>query len=449
MTLITRRNLARMLGGSAAAAALTPFVPRSSYAGGNASPKRLLVIFQGLGYLEESFWPTAGASGAPSDFTLGQTQAVLEPYRDQLIYPDGLVLWGAPYYFPDDDNEHASGGSMCFTGALKDGFATGPSFEQPIADHLFETQGGSYRHVGLGVNGVATEHHSSFFIADQQPVVPINGPVAAFDNLFAGLDIGELDVEALERLRAQRRSVIDVVRDDLDVVRSKVGTQEKHILEQHLEHLRALEDRVTDFQIECTMPDAPTGPSSDAEAIDAQSDLIANAFACGLTNVMTLQLGHVDGNISMIDGINAHGTTHAIGETNGAPEVKADHRLVDQWWADRWLHLLERLSSIQEADGSLLDNTLIVWGTDTTTGTSYSTGPHRHWRMPYFMAGGGNWAFPTGRYLQIPHPDGVSREEFEQWETNHRLYCSILQRAGLDYDTYGNMDNGSGTLALL
>jgi hypothetical protein len=449
MPLITRRNLARMLGGSAAAAALTPFVPRSSYAGGSVSPKRLLVIFHGLGYLEDSFWPTAGPSGDPTDFTLGATQSVLEPYRDQLIYPDGLVLWGAPYYFPDDDNEHASGGSMCFTGALKDGFATGPSFEQPIADHFFDTQGGSYRHVGLGVNGVATEHHSCFFFEDQQPVVPINGPQAAFDNLFAGLDIDELDVEALERIRAQRRSVIDVVRDDLNVVRGKVGTQERQILDDHLDHLRALEERVTEFQVECTVPDAPADTQGDAAAIDAQSDLIANAFACGLTNVMTLQLGHVDGNISMIEGLNAHGTTHAVGETDGAPNILEDHRQIDRWWADRWLHLLDRLSSIQEADGSLLDNTLIVWGTDTTTGTSYSTGPHRHWRMPYFMAGGSNWAFPTGRYLDIPHPDGVGQDEFAQWETNHRLYCSILQRAGLDYDTYGNMDNGSGTLPLL
>ncbi|MEM6293470.1 MAG: DUF1552 domain-containing protein, partial [Myxococcota bacterium] len=422
MTLITRRNLARMLGGSAAAAALTPFVPRSTYAGGSTSPKRLLVIFHGLGYLESSFWPTAGPSGTETDFTLGETQSVLEPYRDQLIYPDGLVLWGAPYYFPDDDNEHASGGSMCFSGSLKDGFATGASFEQPIADHFFKTQGGSFRHVGLGVNGVATEHHSCFFYGDQQPVVPINGPAAAFDNLFAGLDVGDLDVEALQRLRDQRRSVIDVVRDDLNVVQSRVGTVERDILEQHLEHLRALEERVTDFQVECTMPDAPGKTPDDAAAIDAQSDLVASAFACGLTNVMTLQLGHVDGNISMIEGLNAHGTTHAVGETDGAPDVLADHRAIDRWWADRWLHLLDRLASIQEVDGSLLDNTLIVWGTDTTTGTSYSTGPHRHWRMPYFMAGGGNWAFPTGRYLQIPHPDGVNQEQFAQWQTNHRLY---------------------------
>ncbi len=449
MTRITRRNLARMLGGTAAAAALTPFVPRSSYAGGNASPKRLLVIFHGLGYLEESFWPTPGISGAPTDFSLGQTQSVLEPYRDQLIYPDGLVLWGAPYYFPDDDNEHASGGSMCFTGSLKNGYATGASFEQPIADHFFDTQGGSYRHVGLGVNGVASEHHSSFFFGDQQPVVPVNGPAAAFDNLFAGLDIDDLDVEALERIRAQRKSVIDVVREDLNVVHGKVGTSERMILEQHLDHLRSLEERVTEFQVECTMPEAPEAPADHAAAIDAQSDLITSAFACGLTNVMTLQLGHVDGNINMLEGVNAHDTTHAIGETNGDAAIKATHRQIDQWWADRWLHLLDSLSSIQEADGSLLDNTLIVWGTDTTTGTSYSVGPHKHWRMPYFMAGGGNWAFQTGRHLQLPHPDGTSREEFELWQTNHRLYCSILQRAGLNIDTYGNMDNGSGTLPML
>ena len=59
------------------------------------------------------------------------------------------------------------------------------------------------------------------------------------------------------------------------------------------------------------------------------------------------------------------------------------------------------------------------------------------------------WPVPPGRYLELSPPDGVDQQQFAQWQNNHRLYCSILQRAGLDIDTYGNMDNGSGTLPML
>lgn len=444
MARFTRRQFAGLLGSSAAATAMLPFIPRASYAGGTGAPKRILVIFTGLGYLENSFWPVAGTS--ETDFTLGQTQAALEPYRDRLIYPDGMTLYGGPYYFPDDDNEHGTGAAMTFTASLKQGYATGPSFEQLIADHWDAQAPRPFRHIGLGVNGTASEHTACFHAGDQQPITPQNNPGAAFDSLFASLPTDPGDTAAIMRLRAQRQSVIDVVRGELQTVQSRIGTQENQILEQHLDHLRALEQRVVEFESACTAPEPPMDGGDDAAKIETQMDLIASAFACDLTQVMTLQLGHCDGAITMFDGVNAHDNSHAVGDTQGDPAVLQQHRDIDAWWADRWLYLLQRLDAIEEVDGSLLDNTLIVWGSDTTTGQSYSLGPHRHWRMPHFMAGGSNWAFPTGRYLQLPHPDGVDNAQFEEWPSHSRLFVSILQRAGVDVDTFGNMDPGSGTL---
>lgn len=444
---LSRRDFAKLLSGGAAASALLPFLPRQTYAQGSGAPERIIVIFHGLGYLENSFWPTAGAS--ESDFTLGETQTVLEPYRDRLIYPDGMTLYGGPYYFPDDDNEHGTGAAMTFTASLKNGYATGPSFEQMIADHWDAQASRPFRHIGLGVNGNASQHTACFFTGDQQPVTPQNSPQGAFDSLFDALPTDPGDSVAIERLRAQRQSVIDVVREDLLTVQNKIGAQENQILEAHLDHLRSLEQRVVEFESACTAPDAPNPSGDDASEIEAQMDIIASALACDLTQVVTLQLGHCDGAITMFDGVNAHDNSHAVGDAQGTPEYPAvleQHRDIDRWWADRWLYLLDRLDAIQEVNGSLLDNTLIVWGHDTTSGQSISTGPHRHWRMPYWMAGGRNWAFPTGRYLQLPHPNSVSQEDFELWPSHSRMYTSILQRAGLDVDTFGNMDPGSGTL---
>ncbi|MEM7604538.1 MAG: DUF1552 domain-containing protein, partial [Myxococcota bacterium] len=131
----SRRSWLRMAAG-AGAASLVPFMPRLAR-GQSEAPKRVLVVYHGLGYLDESFWPTRGASGRPNDFTLGDTMRALDDYKNQLIYLDGILLYGAQYFFPDDDNEHASGGNMTFTGSRKDdgdedpntkAFSNGPSF---------------------------------------------------------------------------------------------------------------------------------------------------------------------------------------------------------------------------------------------------------------------------------------------------------------------------------
>ncbi|MEM9860432.1 MAG: DUF1552 domain-containing protein [Myxococcota bacterium] len=468
----SRRSWLRMAAG-AGAASLVPFMPRLAR-GQSEAPKRVLVVYHGLGYLDESFWPTRGASGRPNDFTLGDTMRALDDYKNQLIYLDGILLYGAQYFFPDDDNEHASGGNMTFTGSRKDdgdedpntkAFSNGPSFEQVIADHYYDPESPvtPFRDIALGISSNSTgERHACFFRGSQQPVAAQHDPTAAFETYFGGFtpaDTSEAQRQQTARRRARNQSIIDYVRDDLDHARRRIGRQEEAALDQHLAGLRALERRVTaEMQADpaCRLPDAPSGRwGGDAERLrgtyEAHVDVIASAFTCDLARVATLQLGHADGGLTLVEGINSHGTTHDIGGNQENPAGLADakdrHRRLDRFWADRWHYLLEKLDSIPDGDGTLLDNTLIVWGTDTTTGPR---GPHRHTRMPYFLAGGSNWAFPTGRHLVYDQVWGrnnrVGREEAAQWQSNSRIWVSILQRYGIERDSFGTMDIGSGTL---
>ncbi len=181
--MLSRRNWLKWMGSAAAATTLaptlSPFVPLAARAQPTAAPKRVLVIYHGLGYLESSFWPTAGAT--PRDFTLGATQRALTPFRDRLIYPDGLLLYGAQWFFPDDANEHGSGGNMTFTGSRKAGYATGPSFEQVLADSFWDAHAPvtPFRDIALGVGASTSQHTACFFRASQQPVVPQQNARAA------------------------------------------------------------------------------------------------------------------------------------------------------------------------------------------------------------------------------------------------------------------------------
>jgi hypothetical protein len=445
---LSRRSL---LGAATAglSSALFPFIPAGARAQAGAAPKRLLVVFSPMGYLESGFFP----SGSTSDFSLGETMTVLEPFKNQLIYLDGLSIYGAQWFFPDDDNEHGSGMAMCFTASKKDNYATGPSFEQLVADKLYAEQPTPFRALALGVNAPNPSGHTScFFSAAQTPVNAQNSPSAAFDTLFRDLqtETGQ-DDQALMRRRAQKQSVIDLVRGELNSVCGRIGAQEQDKCEAHLAALRQLEMRVSGSLnvTECTKPQAPEDGDL-VGRIESQMDIIASAFTCDLARVATLQLGFCDGGLDMIPGLNHHDITHATGDTKLAPDVVENHKRIDRWFADRWLYLLQKLSAVQELDGTLLDNTLIVFGSDTTTGTSNNIGAHQLSRFPFWLAGGKNFAFQTGRYLKYSNPgDDGSTEKAAAYQANSRLFVSVLQKFGIDRDTFGNMDPGSGALPML
>jgi len=435
------------VAGAATAASLFPFLPVGARAQSAAAPSRLLVVFSPMGYLESGFFPT----GSVADFQLGETMTALEQYKSQLIYLDGMSVHGAQWYFPDDDNEHGSGMAMAFTASSKQGYASGPSFEQLIADKLYADHPTQFRSIGLGVNAPEPSGHTScFFSAAQQPVNAQNSPTAAFDALFKNLPTDMPgDDQALVRLRAQKQSVIDLVRGELNDVCGRIGAQEKDKCEAHLSALRQLETRLAGGGVtECTKPAPPAGDDL-VQRIESQMDIITSAFTCDLTRVATLQLGFCDGGLDMIPGLNHHDITHATGDTKLAPDVVDKHKQIDRWFADRWAYLLEKLSAVQDVNGSLLDNTLIVFGSDTTTGTSKEIGAHQLSRFPFWLAGGKNFAFPTGRYLKYAHPADDSKDNVAAWQANSRLFVSILQKFGIQQDKFGNMDPGSGTLAML
>jgi len=219
---------------------------------------------------------------------------------------------------------------------------------------------------------------------------------------------------SVEDDKRRRQSVLDYIRGDLKRVRKRIGSQEKVVLDAHIEDVRALETRLqwSFGNAACVLPDAPSGNGGDhTEQAEIMIDLTVAGMACDLARVGTLQFGHCDGGVSMIEGLNAHGTTHAVGDTKEQPTVNAqiqdDHRRIDRWWADRWAYLLGKLASTPEGNGSMLDNTLVVWGSDTmTANVTGNQGAHRHYRFPYFLAGGRRPCLRDGSLptrLRAPH----------------------------------------------
>jgi hypothetical protein len=167
--------------------------------------------------------------------------------------------------------------------------------------------------------------------------------------------------------------------------------------------------------------DSATFPDDTAAMID----LTAHALACDLTRVASIQLSRGFSEIRH----EWHGHTqghHTISHLDG--DNTAELLAIDQWYAARFVDLLRALDSIQEGDGTLLDNTLVVWGREMGQTN------HRMSPWPGIFAGGARGGLTTGRYLNFDN------------EPHAKALVSIAQIMGLDIDSVGDIDPSSGPL---
>ncbi len=426
----------RFLQGAAAAGALSPFVPLlQSEAAGGEFPCRLILLFSPNGTLHERWNP----SGSGTDFTLSEILEPLEPHRDALNIVEGLQmtrqgpggahrrgighLWtGSPLLegneFPSDNGNT--------------GWGSGTSVDQFLAQTL--RPGTIYPSLEFGVQ---TNSHSvnsrMIYAGSAQPVAPEDSPQAMFERLFADF---EVDTVTLERLRAERHSVIDSVKSDLDRIKTRAGAEDRQRMELHLQGIREIEERLDAEIPACMLPDGTyTGGHNDNAAFPAVSramiDQMVTALACDLTRFASLQWSRSVSQ-TRFEWIGINEGHHSISHYgNSDQSMVTNITAINRWYAGEMAYLIERLASVPEGDGTMLDNTLVVWGNELSRGNSHGNNP-----MPFVLAGGAGGQIETGRVLRF---DGTR---------HNRLLVSLCHLMGAtDVETYGSTDNGSGGLA--
>jgi len=231
--------------------------------------------------------------------------------------------------------------------------------------------------------------------------------------------------------------VIDLVKGDLDSLMIQHGSAADRLkIGAHLESIRAIEQRNQAEVPSCEIPVAPGGVDPGAndsfpEVSALQSDLIAMALTCDMTRVASLQWSaSVSGTRFTWLGIDEghHALSH-LGDGDASMVDKITQ--INTWYAEQVKYLLDVLAAIPEGDGSVLDNTLVVWGNELSRGNNHGNQP-----IPFVLLGGGGGQLEMGRYLQY---EGVE---------HNRLLVSICHSMGLsDQQTFGNTDSGSGGLA--
>jgi len=184
----------------------------------------------------------------------------------------------------------------------------------------------------------------------------------------------------------------------------------------------------------CFAPQQPPELDQDSETTmqqiaALQTDLLSVAFGCDLVRVASLQFSDGINTIrfpwvgSMMEG---HALSHS---GDGDPAARQQLILRHRWYVEQIARLLDRLAATPEGDGSVLDNTLIVWGSEIGTGNS-----HSHENIPFLLAGGAGGAVKPGRYL-----DFGGRSHID-------LLVSVLNAMGIESETFGHPDFVRGPL---
>lgn len=260
---------------------------------------------------------------------------------------------------------------------------------------------------------------------------PEVNPRAVFDRLF-GENNSTSDSDQVNQ--RYRPSIIDLVQEDTKKLITQLGPADRRKLDEYLFAIRQIEKQIeinenTNVDIDPNM-ERPQGiPIDFAEHLRLMYDLQAVAFQTDLTRVSTLMIGREGSNRTYREiGVSGahHGLTH-----HGGDKVKIEQiSKINRYHIEQFKYFLDKLKSIPDGEGSLLDNTMIVYGSGISDGDK-----HLHDDLPVLVAGGGQGTLKTGRHV---------RYEDETPLTN--LYLSMLDRMEIKLDVFGD---STGELKLL
>lgn len=265
---------------------------------------------------------------------------------------------------------------------------------------------------------------------ERTPLPKITNPRVVFDRLFAGFDPRET-AEARERRQRQRKSVLDWVRADANSLSAKVGSDDRHKLDEYLTGVREIELRLEGGAGSVCEPGATPSEQFDMEAhVALMSDLLVTAFRCDLTRVATFMLANAGSGRSytFVDPT-VTGGHHDLSHHQSDPENFRKLEIIDRWEVRKVAELARRLHAEKDADGeSLLDRTILYMSSEISDGNS-----HTHTNMPVFLVGRGGGVVTPGHIRREAQPVA-------------NLFITLLGAVGVEVASFG--DDGTAPLVI-
>lgn len=387
----------------------------------------------------ERFWPSQVGpltqQSLAADLAADRTVGTFSDYASRL-----LVVSGCRYNpFLSAACGHSEGGLLCLTASRPDGpnvqnaLAMGESIDNRIVRDLgamgtepltlYVGQKSGYLDDVLSYRGPRDRRTGE------------GNPFNAYRRLF-GMPVTDPNVEAMNRLALARRSVNDLVREQITALRNRtdLSMDDQSRLKLHFDAIRDLEVSMATCELpmerynEIAAVDASTVDNDNMiETIShMQMDIIALAMSCGVVPAATLQIGNGNDQTQyVIDGVTQERFHHISHRINGdgdvgdpIPDAVDKHHRIDLKFAGLFKYLLDQLSSYTTPNGNLLDQGVAIWTNDLANGP-----PHGNRNLPYVCAGSAGGYLRTGQYIDVR--TGTGYDDF----TTHNKFLNTIGAA--------------------
>lgn len=272
-------------------------------------------------------------------------------------------------------------------------------------------------------------------------------PQLAFDRLFrtrsapvlSGIDPNHPTIQ--KSLLRDDASVLDLAMESAKSLQRKVGSADRSKIDEYLESVRSVERRISaslkpqkrwlnDKKLPIDRPAAGI-PDDHKEHVRLMMDVLLLAFWTDTTRISTLMLGdaQTNRNFSFLDGV--RGNFHKLSHHRNDPSVRDQYERIGTWHVEQLAYLLERMQSLDEGGTSLLDNSMLMFGSSLKDGNE-----HNNHDLPILLAGRAGGAIRSGRRI---------RAEADTPLCN--LYVTMAQKMGINLDAFGDSDGQIDTLS--
>ena len=405
---IDRRTFLRSSAGATLPLPFLNLMERTvSGAKASAPPLRFMTLFKPNGVHPPS-WNING--GTEFDFRLSPLMKPFEKHRSDLLFLDNMGDFGF--------SSHANSTRRFLCGHHKN--TKSPSIDQLIADKIAGDT--IHRSLELTTEGLFPNQFGCSYISydrNGDAIPRESDPQLIYDRVFR-------NPMSNPQKRAEMSSVLDRVAEDARALNLKAGIEDRHTLDQYMTVLRATEKRLETIATEAPGIVAPTidrplAPANLNEQVESMIDLICLALWTDSTRCVTYMLGNSNSRM-VFDFLGIKQQHHYLSHffRNFSRDNLDALLKISLWHMQKFDYLLNRMKSFGDRNGTLLDNTIVLFG----SGMGHSDN-HTVKRVPIVLAGG-RGVLKTGRYVRYAENQQLGR-----------LHLSLLHAFDIQADSFG------------
>lgn len=445
---LARRTFLRGVGAAVALPALDAMFPAVASARSLArtlSPTRLGFIYIPNGVIRENWEPAE----VGKSFELPTSLEPLAPFKDDVLVMTGLAQMNGRA-LGDGAGDHARASATFLTGVHPHktngvDIEAGVSVDQVAAQAVghktrLPSLELSLEHGRLAGNcdsGYSCAYSNSIsWRTETTPNPHEYRPRQVFNRLFGDYTEAE-SPEDRDKRRKYHRSVLDLVQDDTRRLKRKLGSTDRRKLDEYLDGVRMLERRIDSSENVERMEDVeelnvPKDiPSDYATYARLMFDLQVLAFQTDQTRIFTFMMGN-EGSGRQYKEVGAEGGHHELSHHRGNESNIEQLANINRYHMEQFAYFVERLKSIREGDGTLLDHSMILYGSGLGDGNR-----HSHDDLPVILAGRGGGTLDPGRHLKYPEHTPLNN-----------LALSLLAGLGVETDQLGDSTGKLDFLAM-